>query len=479
MLRSNELIDLFDQYAHYAGDTEPGSSGSPVYNDQWELVALHHSGVPKTDSQGAYIAKDGSVWTPGMDPDDLAWVANEGIRVSSLVDYIGRQPLTGLQAQLRSDLMTLEPPTPLEAAAVSMAAGDAPPARPVSTAGRAGTGPTVCGNAASWTIPLQVTVQCGSQPLYEPVPPAPPPPSMPVPLPVSTAPSQAVDPELREALDELERAPTRTYFDAAKDGRDRDAYYDSLDASVPRGELYAALHALVKRTHKRPLPYKPARHLYPWIDLQPPGDTRDLVSIYSGKRFSARELIETDFAIEKARVALRQSLRRPSLGGQESALDDEALEAALPFNCEHVIPQSWFAKREPMRGDLHHLFACEVGCNSFRGNIPYFDFADFEEVIRDDCGKREEGKFEPGNGKGAVARATLYFLLRYPREINRTSKEYTEDRIETLLAWHEAEPVGEYELHRNAAIFEKQGNRNPLIDFPEWSTRIDFTRGLG
>ena len=65
-----------------------------------------------------------------------------------------------------------------------------------------------------------------------------------------------------------------------------------------------------------------------------------------------------------------------------------------------------------MRGDLHHLFACESGCNSFRGNVPYFDFPDFEEAVRGECGKREEGRFEPANGKGAVARATLYFLLR-------------------------------------------------------------------
>jgi endonuclease I len=39
---------------------------------------------------------------------------------------------------------------------------------------------------------------------------------------------------------------------------------------------------------------------------------------------------------------------------------------------------------------------------------------------------------------------------------------------------HDAEPVSEYERHRNAAIFERQGNRNPLIDHPEWAARIDF-----
>ena len=38
--------------------------------------------------------------------------------------------------------------------------------------------------------------------------------------------------------------------------------------------------------------------------------------------------------------------------------------------------------------------------------------------------------------------------------------------IATLLQWHEAEPVSEY---------ERQGNRNPFIDHPEWAPRIDFS----
>jgi len=155
------------------------------------------------------------------------------------------------------------------------------------------------------------------------------------------------------------------------------------------------------------------------------------------------------------------------------------LETSLPFNCEHVVPQSWFSKMEPMRGDLHHLFACESDCNSFRGNTPYFNFPDFKEVIRNDCGKREEHKFEPGGGKGTVERATLYFLLRYPGEINRTAKEYTQDRLATLLKWHKDFPVDDYERHRNQAIFERQGNRNPLIDYPTWAAKIDFRLGSG
>ena len=78
-----------------------------------------------------------------------------------------------------------------------------------------------------------------------------------------------------------------------------------------------------------------------------------------------------------------------------------------------------------------------------------------------------------------MARATLYFLLRYPGLINNSSGEYTPQRIATILSWHKNDKVSRYEKHRNAAIFEKQGNRNPLIDFPEWADLIDFTKGLG
>jgi endonuclease I len=43
-----------------------------------------------------------------------------------------------------------------------------------------------------------------------------------------------------------------------------------------------------------------------------------------------------------------------------------------------------------------------------------------------------------------------------------------------VLGWHEADPVGDYELHRNWVISTLQGDRNPLIDHPDWARRIDF-----
>lgn len=151
VLRSNQLVDLFKDFAHYVTDTEPGSSGSPVYNDQWEVVALHHSGVPKIEN-GNYIAKDGSIWKPGMDPDDLMWVANEGVRISSLVEHIKKAQLTPEQARMRDEMLNAEPPHPFEAASLASKADAG--VQPMSSVSEQG--------SCMWTIPLQVTVSIGT-----------------------------------------------------------------------------------------------------------------------------------------------------------------------------------------------------------------------------------------------------------------------------------------------------------------------------
>jgi endonuclease G len=171
---------------------------------------------------------------------------------------------------------------------------------------------------------------------------------------------------------------------------------------------------------------------------------------------------------------LEFTVSETALGPSELRVEAAAIEAALPYHCEHVVPQSWFGVDEPMRGDIHHLFACEVACNSFRGNFPYFEFPDTLAAVRDACGRLEGDGFEPAAGKGPVARATLYFLLRYQGVIGDGDRELNADRLALLLEWHKSDPVGEYERHRNLAIAELQGNRNSLIDHPDWAARIDF-----
>ncbi|WP_280869201.1 serine protease [Streptomyces sp. MJP52] len=99
-VRDNALQVRLDDFLHYRTDTEPGNSGSPVFNDQWEVVALHHSGVPRTDGEGRPVRRDGQVWRPGDGEDAVEWVSNEGARTSVLLKHLASLPFTPAQREL-------------------------------------------------------------------------------------------------------------------------------------------------------------------------------------------------------------------------------------------------------------------------------------------------------------------------------------------------------------------------------------------
>ena len=86
-----EEVDL-EKFIHYSTDSEPGSSGSPVFNDQWQVLALHHRAVPDYDAQHQRLARDGkTVWTKAMGEKEKGWVANEGVRISAIYTMLGEQ----------------------------------------------------------------------------------------------------------------------------------------------------------------------------------------------------------------------------------------------------------------------------------------------------------------------------------------------------------------------------------------------------
>ena len=111
-LRENKVVGIKDQFIHYVTDTQPGSSGSPVFNDQWDMVALHHAGVKKLDDQGRPLTVDNQLWEPSMGADKIAWVANEGVRVSSILASLKRRRWSSTQKVLIDELLTSSTHTP-------------------------------------------------------------------------------------------------------------------------------------------------------------------------------------------------------------------------------------------------------------------------------------------------------------------------------------------------------------------------------
>lgn len=62
-LSDNLLLDYDDRLLHYRAAAEPGSAGSPIFNQRWELIGMHHAGsdrLPRLKGQpGTYAAREG------------------------------------------------------------------------------------------------------------------------------------------------------------------------------------------------------------------------------------------------------------------------------------------------------------------------------------------------------------------------------------------------------------------------------------
>ncbi len=161
---------------------------------------------------------------------------------------------------------------------------------------------------------------------------------------------------------------------------------------------------------------------------------------------------------------------------------------AMPFDCEHIVPQSFFGSEYPMKNDIHHLAPTYSNWNSTRGNNPFNEIPDglTEKWIRLNESVSCEGNapcipisvideyselitsgsnfWEPReDAKGDVARAVFYFYTMYP--------DYNIEEvgnIDVLYQWHLADAVNEGDIERNDMVADFQGNRNPYIAHPEW-----------
>ncbi len=77
-LRNTKLVAQSEEVLQYCGPVRSGSSGSPVFNNHFEPIAIHHSGRPTRVA----FTKEG---TPG--PVEIA----EGIRISAIVKRINSE----------------------------------------------------------------------------------------------------------------------------------------------------------------------------------------------------------------------------------------------------------------------------------------------------------------------------------------------------------------------------------------------------
>ncbi|MCK4666059.1 endonuclease [Candidatus Dependentiae bacterium] len=150
------------------------------------------------------------------------------------------------------------------------------------------------------------------------------------------------------------------------------------------------------------------------------------------------------------------------------------------LNCEHTYCQSWFKyDTGDMKTDLHHLFPTQPNVNSSRSNRPLDNvtvvistWGSGDYISYNGKNSSSKNVFEPADQhKGDAARAILYFIVRYGRDLQQDIFNATTvniDILPTLRQWHQQDPISQKEINRNDDIYDYQNNRNPFVDHPEY-----------
>ncbi len=233
------------------------------------------------------------------------------------------------------------------------------------------------------------------------------------------------------------------------------SYYDAIDWSERGASLKTSLFGVISANCKD-IGYDGVKSAYEKTDLD---ENDKIIDIYTNQHYS-------------------YTLSLTASAGAEGA----------GYNREHIIPQSIFYKKTPMRSDIHHLFPTDTCANARRADYPhgYVSTASFTSSNGMKVGTSDSDKNHgysgtvcelPDEYKGDVARVYFYMVTRYEDKLSgwkgygsfsgNSFPSLSGWAIKTYLEWNDFDPVSEKEIKRNNAIYSIQNNRNPFVDHPE------------
>lgn len=231
-------------------------------------------------------------------------------------------------------------------------------------------------------------------------------------------------------------------------------YYEGI--SGYGSALKAGLHYLLRTTHSTQYSYDALWTQLRYTD-EDPANSNNIIQIYTG-----------------------WSIPKSHYGG-----------GITEWNREHTWSKSHgdFGESRPAGTDLHHMRPCDATVNSAKGNkdfdeggSEYIDASPYTGYPAATGNYTTSSTWEPRDEeKGDVARMIMYMATRYEGtdtsfdleivDYNNSSPDNQPyyGKLSTLLNWHAEDPVDAWEILRNERIYERQGNRNPFVDHPEYA----------
>ncbi len=87
-LRDSIITNIFEKVIRYTSDTETSSSGSPVFDDSWNLIAIHRGkGAVGTNASGQSV-----------------YINNEGIRIQNIILHLKNYLTTNNRTNIIAEL---------------------------------------------------------------------------------------------------------------------------------------------------------------------------------------------------------------------------------------------------------------------------------------------------------------------------------------------------------------------------------------
>lgn len=162
------------------------------------------------------------------------------------------------------------------------------------------------------------------------------------------------------------------------------------------------------------------------------------------------------------------------------------------WNREHTWPQSKGAKTGPINYDMQSVRPANKSVNSSRGNKGYGESGSYYDPNEIAISNGNYKTTNLGTYRGDCARVIMYDYLvyghagGYQNTLHSGTAQLLEkigsnpvksdsivfESLHTMLKWHMQDPPSLTEMVRNDGAQDYQGNRNPLIDYPELAIQV-------
>ena len=209
-------------------------------------------------------------------------------------------------------------------------------------------------------------------------------------------------------------------------------------------------------------------------------------------------LLKSGYSYEKLKDAYKTVDRDLNTSGyiigyyNGASIHGDWVSGGTTWNREHTWPQSKGARTGPISYDMQSVRPAQSNINSSRGNKGYGESGSYYDPNEIAISKDNYNPSNLGSYRGDCARVIMYDYLvyghagGYQNALHSGTAQLLEkigsnpikedsivfESLRIMLKWHMQDPPSLTEMVRNDGAQKYQGNRNPLIDYPELAIQV-------